>query len=119
MRLSDIKGPRTLDVIADITAPIARIAADENAAALFAPQKAPKGVTPTQLFARRAEKAVPALLRDHHADVVAIIAAINGVKPEDYERDMTLASVLRDVTELLTDEAFLGFTAPSAKGEAS
>ena len=35
MRLSDIKGDRVFDVIADIIDPIANIASDETASALF------------------------------------------------------------------------------------
>ena len=44
MRLSDVRGERTLDVIADLIGPIAEIASDEEAAALFRREKVPEGV---------------------------------------------------------------------------
>ena len=45
MRLSDIKGERTLDVIAEIIEPIANIAEDEAAAELFRREKPPEGMS--------------------------------------------------------------------------
>ena len=47
MKLSKIKGERVFDVIADIINPIANIAEDKEAAALFQRQKLPDGVQRT------------------------------------------------------------------------
>ena len=49
MKLSDIKGERTLDVIAEIIEPIANIAADQTAAALFQRQRCPKAARNARL----------------------------------------------------------------------
>ncbi|MBR1445497.1 MAG: hypothetical protein IJ586_00210 [Alloprevotella sp.] len=111
MKLSEIKGDRTLDVIADLVEPIANIAMDDKAAALFKPSKPAKGETPEQAFAKRVKKAVPALLKTHKADVVAILATINGVTPQQYAKDMTLATLIKDVMEVLGDEELLAFLA--------
>lgn len=109
MRLSDVRGERTLDVIADLVEPIANIAQDEDAALLFKPRPLKKGQTREQEFGERCRKAVPALLRSHKQDVVAILATIAGVTQEEYMEGMTLSSIVKDVYELLTDEAFIGF----------
>lgn len=53
MKLSDIKGERTLDVIAEIIEPIANIAADQTAAALFQRQRCPKGKKPKEFMLER------------------------------------------------------------------
>ena len=45
MKLSDIKGDRTLEVIADLVDPIANIAEDEDTFALFRREKLPAGMT--------------------------------------------------------------------------
>ena len=45
MKLSDVKGDRTLEVIADLIEPICTIAEDENAAALFKREQLPDGMT--------------------------------------------------------------------------
>lgn len=106
MRLSDIKGERTLDVIADIIDPIANIAEDETASALFKREKLPQGMTANQFLIQRARKAVPALLKGHKKDIIAILAAIDGTTPEEYTGALNLVRLTKDCVELLTDDAF-------------
>ncbi len=106
MRLSDIKGDRVFDVIADIIDPIANIASDETASALFKREKLPEGMTAKAFLLERARKAVPALLKGHKCDIIAVLATIDGVSANDYRSSLTLAKLMHDTVELLTDEAF-------------
>lgn len=118
MRLSDIKGERTFDVIADVIDPIANIAEDPNAAELFARKPLPVGMTPKQFLLQRARKSAPALLKGHKADVIAILSAIDGTSPEQYAGLLGFPKLFKDTFELLTDEAFLTlFTSAQGKGE--
>lgn len=110
MRLSDVRGERTLDVIADLVEPVANIATDEDVVAAV---KSGGGDIAASLRA-----VVPSLLKEHRADVLAILATIEGVTPDEYAADMTLASVLGDCYELLTDSEFLSFLSlQEASGE--
>lgn len=109
MRLSDVKGERTLDVIANVIDPISNIAEDNEAAELFIRKKLPDGMTVKQFFLQRARKSVPALLKGHKADVIAILSAIEGTSPENYAEELNLAKLFKDCVELLTDEAFMTF----------
>ena len=109
MRLSDIKGERVFDVIADIIDPIVTIAEDKNAAELFQPKELPKGMTPWEFFLQRAKKSIPPLMKDHKAELCKIMATVNGVTVEEYLKDITLAKLLSDLTELLTDREFTSF----------
>ena len=109
MKLSEIKGERTFDVIADCIDPVMNIAMDKKASAFFEQQECPKGQTPREFMLARAKRSIPHLLKNHKADLIAILATINGVTPADYEKNMTLASVIADVTEVLTDEEFSAF----------
>ena len=84
MRLSDVRGDRTLDVIADLIDPISEIASDEEAVALFRREKVPEGVEPRDFFVKRARKAAPALLKGHKQQVIQILATIEGTDPEEY-----------------------------------
>lgn len=111
MKLSDVRGERCIEVIADIIEPVASIAQDEEAAALFRREKCPEGMEPSEFVLRRVTASLPRLLRGHKADVVAVLAAIEGVTAEEYADGMTLASLVRDVAELLTDEEFAAFFA--------
>ena len=106
MRLSDIKGDRVFDVIADIIDPIANIASDETASALFKREKLPEGMTAKAFLFFFARKAVPALLKGHKSDIITVLATIEGVSSDDYRESLTLAKLMQDTAELLTDEAF-------------
>ena len=106
MRLSDIKGDRVFDVIADIIDPIANIASDETASAIFKREKLPEGMTAKAFLMERARKAVPALLKGHKSDIITVLATIEGISADDYRASLTLAKLMQDAVELLTDEAF-------------
>lgn len=106
MKLSEIKGDRTLEVIAEIIEPIANIAENPEAAKLFKREKLPEGVAPRTFLLNRAKKAVPVILKEHKDDVLEILAAIEGVDPKEYAAQLNLVKLVRDFTELLSDEAF-------------
>ena len=106
MRLSDIKGDRVFDVIADIIDPIANIASDETASALFKREKLPEGMTAKKFLMKRARRSLPVLLKGHKSDIIAILSAIEGVSAEEYACALNLVKLVKDCTDLLTDEAF-------------
>lgn len=109
MKLSDIKGERVFDVIADIIDPVVNIAQDEDAAELFKPRELPEGMEPWMFFLSRVKKSLPPLLKAHRDDFVTILATIEGVPNEVYMEDMTLSKLLSDVIGLVTDREFMSF----------
>lgn len=113
MKLSDVKGERTLDVIADLIDPIANIAQDKDVSEMFKRQAVPEGMEAREFFAARMRKGMPALLKGHKGDIIAILATIEGVSPDEYTKSLNLAKIIKDFTELVTDEAFLGFLSSS------
>lgn len=121
MRLSDIKGDRVFDFLADSINPIANIAQDEAASALFKREKLPEGMSARDFTLRRVKKALPALLKGHQADIIAVLAAAEGCTKTEYKNSLTLAKLMKDAAELLTDEAFgeLFISAQSGKSSGS
>lgn len=107
MRLSDIKGDRTLEVIAEIIDPIANIAEDEAASAMFKREKLPEGMTANKFLMKRARKSLPVLLKGHKADIIAILSAIEGISAEEYSGTLNLVKLTKDCIDLLTDEVFM------------
>ena len=107
MRLSDIKGDRTLEVIAEIIDPIANIAEDEEATYMFKREKLPDGMTAKKFLMKRVRKSLPVMLKGHKADIIAILSAIEGVSAEEYAGTLNLVKLVKDCTDLLTDEAFM------------
>lgn len=106
MKLSDIKGERTLEVVADIIGPITNIAMDDEASAFFKKTKLPKGKTSKEFLLERISKSLPVLLKAHKTDVISILATIEGVTPTEYGENLNLAKLFQDFVELFTDEAF-------------
>jgi hypothetical protein len=117
MKLSDIKGDRVLDVIADIIDPIANMVQDKDVAAMFKREAVPEGMDARDFFAKRMCKGLPVLLKSHKADIIAIMAAIEGVTPEQYAASLDFPKLFTDVMELVTDDAFLNFLSSSETGK--
>lgn len=118
MRLSDIKGDRTLEVIAEVIDPICNIAEDDEAMSMFRREKLPEGMEPKKFLLARARKSLPVLLKHHKGDIIAILSSIDGVSPERYQGALNLVKLFKDATDLLTDEAFAELFI-SAQGENS
>lgn len=117
MKLSDIKGDRVLDVIADIIDPIANMVQDKDVAAMFKREAVPDGMEARDFFAKRMRKGLPVLLKSHKADIIAIMAAIEGVAPEQYAASLDIPKLFTDVMELVTDDALLNFLSSSETGK--
>ncbi len=117
MKLSDIKGDRVLDVIADIIDPIANMVQDKDVAAMFKREAVPDGMDARDFFAKRMCKGLPVLLKGHKADIIAVMAAIEGVTPEQYAASLDLPKLFTDVMELVTDDALLDFLSSSETGK--
>lgn len=109
MRLSDIKGERAIEVIGELIDPIANIAEDKEASALFRREKLPEGIDAKAFVVSRLRKGLPVLLKNHKGDIVSILAAIEGVTPAEYVATLDLKKVVKDLAELLTDEEFMAF----------
>lgn len=108
MKLSDIKGERSIDVIADILDPIYEIAADEKCAALFKRQPLPEGMTTGQYGAEWLKQAAQVLLKGHKKACIKILATIEGTSVKKYTENLNLMKLLTDVADLMSDEAFMG-----------
>ena len=115
MKLSDIKGERVLNVIADLIDPVANIAEDKEAIELFTRKKVPEGKTAKEFALERIKKSVPKLLKVHKNDIITILATLEGVSPAEYEKELNLLKLISDFTELLTDDAFMALFTSAAQ----
>lgn len=119
MRLSDVKGERVFDVIADIIDPICNIAANDTAGELFKRVPLPEGETVKGFTLKRMKKAIPPLLKSHKEDLITILAAIEGVEPERYAGILNMPKLLKDCIDLLTDEDFYALFISAQTGTSS
>lgn len=109
MRLSDIKGDRTLDVVADCIGPISNLANDKSVKAIFKKEGLRDAKDPRKVIVARTTKMLPQVIKRNKADIIKVLSAIAGMTPEEYAEGMSLASLITDVIDLLNDEAFLSF----------
>lgn len=109
MKLSDIKGEACLDVLADITGPIIALAQDEEVKALFSGKGCPEGESPYEYASKCVKDGLPKLVKSHKAEVIQILAALDGKTPEQYANGLTIGSLIADLVELLTDDDFGSF----------
>lgn len=119
MKLSEIKGERCLDVVADLIEPIASMAQDKDVVELFKPTKVPDGETPRNFFAERMRKGLPKLLRDHRSGIIQIMASLEGVTPAVYKKTLTMPKLISDVFEVLTDSSITAFLSSPSTTETS
>lgn len=107
MKLSEIKGERAIDVIADLIEPIARIAEDKDAAKLFKRERCPKGESARSFLMKRIRTSVPVLLREHKNELIEIMATLQGVTTESYAESLSVPKLIADVFSMLNDVELL------------
>ena len=113
MKLSEIEGERVLDVIADLIEPMGRIAENEAFRELTKPKKLAEGEDATEAFFGRVREQLPSIIRENKADVISILATLNGASAEEYEKGLTVGALLKDVIDIMTDEETFAFLASS------
>lgn len=90
MKLSEIRGEDTLDVLADIIDPITTIAADEEVKAMR------NSGAPKLLL-------VKYLLKSHKSAIIEIMATINRKPVEEFKEGLTIESLITMLLELAND----------------
>lgn len=109
MKLSEIKGDRVFDVIADIIEPVATIAQDEEAMALFDSSDKPEEMTGWEWFVERAKKAVPVLMKKYKTELSTILAVVNDEDVDEYVKNLSVPKLFANVIDLVTDSEFISF----------
>ena len=114
MKLSDIKGERVFDVIADIIEPVTNIAQDKEIT-LFKREATPYGMTARAFAIKKISKNAPLLLKRHKGDISTVLASIKGQTVEEYVAGLNLATLSIDMLELLNDQEFISFFTSAAQ----
>lgn len=110
MKLSEIKGERAVEVIADLIEPIANIASDKECADLFS-VKPVKDEDKKVTARKHLVKKVPALLKSHKQDVIKIIATLDGKTIDE----MNLFSITAALIGIVQDEALIELFTSAAR----
>ncbi|MBR4266488.1 MAG: hypothetical protein IKQ46_10590 [Bacteroidales bacterium] len=123
MKLSEIKGDRSIEVIADILEQVAIIAADPEAMKFFTekPKVDKNGnmLEPMEKWvAKRIGEKLPYLLKTHKKALYTIFATLEGVPVDKYIESVTIAKIIKSLVDLFTDESIAPlFTSAQPKEE--
>ena len=97
MKLSEIKGERVIETIAEIIEPIGNIMSDSEAKEMFQQGKS-KGKQP--IF-----KILPTLLKTHKNDIYKILATVNGMDTEEYIEQSNMVTIINDFSDVIMDDS--------------
>lgn len=109
MKLSEIRGERVFDVLADVITPVATIARDDDAMKLFSAEGKPEDMSAWEWFVERATVAMPVILKTYRNEICQIMATVNDVPVDEYVEGITIQKLLRDTIDLVTDSEFISF----------
>lgn len=105
MKLSEYKGEQALDMLADLMEPAATIMADKEITRL-AKAGMPK------------IKIVKAIIKGHKAEVIEILAILDGADPKEYAEKVNLFTLPAKLLEILNDPDLMSlFTLQGQKPE--
>lgn len=96
MRLSDFKGEEALDVLADIIEPITYILADKDIQKMRKEAAEEKKALPMISYVKPA-------IKNHKTEIIQILSRLNNQTPEEYEENLSLATLPVHVLELIND----------------
>jgi hypothetical protein len=116
-KLNEIRGEAAVDVLADLIAPTINIATDPELARgiVEVGRDAEAGKERREAIIGYLKENIPALIKSHRADVIAILAALHGEDAKEYAANLTPIALMRDLVETLNDEAFVGFFTSAAQ----
>lgn len=102
MKLSEIKGERAIEVIADLIEPIANIAMDKNLKEIFKIEVA-EGETAEEAAAKKIKAKIPYLLKEHKKDVANVLGILEDKNPEE----LNILQIIKGVMDFANDKALL------------
>jgi hypothetical protein len=94
MKLSEIKGDRALEVIADIMEPISNLVSDPAVKKIFENRKKEPVI-----------KKLPEVIKSHKPDIYKMLATLEGVNVEEYKKTTSLIKIIQDFTDMIMDES--------------
>lgn len=110
MKLSEIKGDRAIEVIADIMEPISNIIGDPEAKKIFNQDKNKEKVPVI--------KYLPKLLKTHKNDIYSMLAALDGISVDEYIKKANMVKIINDFSDVVTDDSITALFTPAEQDKA-
>lgn len=108
--ISEIKGERSFDTLADVMEIAFSLAEDENVMEFVKRGEGiPEGEDALEWQMRIMKKCVPAMIRDHKDALASLIAISKNTTKAKYLKDVTPNELWKDVIAIFNDKTFIGF----------
>lgn len=121
MKLSQLTTDEALDVLCEITPYVASIVSDGQLMEVIGKTIEKEGMTRAGVLLAGAEKLsriVPVVMKDHRSDVYGILAAVNGMTPEEVARQNVIKTSMQ-IRDICKDREMLDFFASCAQQRGS
>ena len=105
MKLSEIKGDRALDVVADLIEPLAKISEDTVLRQLLSSTDVNK------------VKIVTSLIKNHKPEIIEILAIIEGEDVETFKDKMTLITLPKAILDIVNDKEVMNLFISQVQSE--
>lgn len=94
MKLSEIKGDRALEVIADIMEPLSNLISDPET------KNALKGSSKKPVI-----KILPKIIKTHKNDIYKMLSVLDGVSVKEYAENSNMMKIIQDFTDVVMDDS--------------
>lgn len=111
MRLSQLTTDKALDVLCEITPYVSNIVTDEQLMDAIGKSVKREGMTKAGIMLLGAEKLtsiVPVVMKTHRADVYGVVAALNGMEPEEIASQNIIKTSMQ-IRDICKDKELLDF----------
>lgn len=105
MKLSEIKGDRALDVVADLIEPLAKISEDTALRQLLSSADVNK------------VKIVTSLIKNHKPEIIEILSIIEGEDVETFKDKMTLITLPKAILDIVNDKEVMNLFTSQVQSE--
>lgn len=113
MKISEIKGEKLFDILADVIEPITNIADSAPMQAIFddiaARSKDNDAQSIAQFTIDEIRAHVPQLLRENKKDMIKLLSVLNEQTTQEYCADLTLGKLMSDSLDLLAQDEMVRF----------
>ncbi len=119
MKISKLSTDEALDLFCRITPYVTNIVSDEALMDTIGSALNTEGMTKAGIMIAAAEKVtalVPIVLRNHRADVYGIVAAVNGMEPDEIARQNFLKTSVQ-IRDICRDKELVSFFRSFAQQE--
>lgn len=110
MKIKDVKGERSFTILKDLIPHVERLGSNKPLCDIYNTDGLPDDDRErAEIIAERIASAMPDLISGAKDDLVGYLSTLEGVTPEEYEKDISAGKLIGGVMDMLADSYFRAF----------